>query len=182
MTPGVEIHANTFRTILTSGFLQPVPPWARIAALAVVTAATVAAVTSFAVAQTALWSIVILAVALGATYFSFLAGWVFSTTEILIAFVWALIGGIIYRFATAEKKDSFFKSAVALFVGKQVARSLERSGRIGLTGKRQMVTILFTDIRGFTAFCESKDPAVVVDLLNVYMATWWESSSTTTAT
>ncbi len=34
-----------------------------------------------------------------------------------------------------------------------------------------MVTILFTDIRGFTAFCESKDPAVVVDLLNVYMKT-----------
>ena len=33
-----------------------------------------------------------------------------------------------------------------------------------------MVTILFTDIRGFTAFCESKDPAVVVDLLNVYMS------------
>ena len=40
-----------------------------------------------------------------------------------------------------------------------------------MTGKRQMVTILFTDIRGFTAFCESKDPAVVVDLLNVYMST-----------
>ena len=34
-----------------------------------------------------------------------------------------------------------------------------------------MVTILYSDIRGFTAFCESKDPAVIVDLLNVYMAT-----------
>ena len=32
-----------------------------------------------------------------------------------------------------------------------------------------MVTIMFTDIRGFTAFCEEKDPAVVVDLLNDYM-------------
>ena len=32
-----------------------------------------------------------------------------------------------------------------------------------------MVTILFSDIRGFTSFCESKDPAVVVDLLNNYM-------------
>ena len=89
-----------------------------------------------------------------------------------MSFVASLIGGIIYRFATAEKKSSFFKSAVALFVGKEVARSLDRSRRrSGLTGKRQMVTILFTDIRGFTAFCESKDPAVIVDLLNVYMAT-----------
>jgi adenylate cyclase len=56
-----------------------------------------------------------------------------------------------------------------LFVGKQVATSLDESGHIGLTGKRQTVTILFTDIRGFTAFCESKDPAVVVELLNTYM-------------
>ncbi|HYA17247.1 MAG TPA: adenylate/guanylate cyclase domain-containing protein [Bryobacteraceae bacterium] len=170
MTPGVEIHASSFNTILTGKFLQPVAPWARIAALTVVTGATVAIMTSFAVSQTALWSIVLLAAALTATHLFFLSGWLFSSTEILIGFVWALIGGIIYRFATAEKKSSFFKSAVALFVGKQVATSLEQSGRIGLTGKRQMVTILFTDIRGFTAFCESKDPALVVDLLNVYMA------------
>jgi adenylate cyclase len=60
---------------------------------------------------------------------------------------------------------------VALFVGRQVASSLDDKQEIDLTGKRQMVTILFTDIRGFTAFCESKDPAVVVDLLNVYMST-----------
>ena len=31
------------------------------------------------------------------------------------------------------------------------------------------MTILFSDIRGFTAFCEEKDPGVVVDLLNEYM-------------
>jgi adenylate cyclase len=59
---------------------------------------------------------------------------------------------------------------VALFVGKQVATALDETQKISLVGKRQKVTILFTDIRGFTAFCESKDPAVVVDLLNVYMS------------
>jgi adenylate cyclase len=170
MTPGVEIHANAFRTILTGDYLKPVPAWARLAALALVAGATVSVSASFAASQTMLWSALLLAVALVATHIFFLSGWLFSTTEILMAFVWALIGGIVYRFATAEKKSSFFKSAVALFVGKQVASSLEQSGKIGLTGKREMVTILFTDIRGFTAFCESKDPALVVDLLNVYMA------------
>jgi adenylate cyclase len=89
----------------------------------------------------------------------------------LLVFVWALIGGVVYRFATAEKKSSFFKSAVALFVGKQVAHSLDQNQKIGLTGKREMVTIMFSDIRGFTAFCETKDPAEVVALLNTYMAT-----------
>ena len=101
--------------------------------------------------------------------FCFSAGWLLSSAEMMLVFVWSLIGGIIYRFATAERKSSFFKSAVALFVGKQVAQFARPIEKIGLTGKREMVTILFTDIRGFTAFCESKDPAEVVDLLNTYM-------------
>jgi adenylate cyclase len=169
--PGVEIWANSLQTLLTGDFLQPVPDWARIAALVAVAGATVAVGASFAVSQTAIWSMVVLAVSLIFTHVLFRAGWLLSSFEMLLSFLFALIGGVIYRFATAEKKSSFFKSAVALFVGKDVARSLDQSGEIGLTGKREMVTILFSDIRGFTAFCESKDPAIIVDLLNVYMAT-----------
>jgi adenylate cyclase len=56
-----------------------------------------------------------------------------------------------------------------MFVGKHVATSLDNSRDIALSGTRQFVTILFTDIRGFTSFCEDKDPSVVVDLLNDYM-------------
>jgi adenylate cyclase len=126
---------------------------------------------ALAVSQTGIWSLVVLAVALIFTHIMFRAGWLLSSADMLLVFVCALIGGVTYRFATAEKKSSFFKSAVALFVGKDVARSLDRSEKIGLTGERRMVTILFSDIRGFTAFCESKDPAVIVDLLNDYMAT-----------
>ncbi len=170
-TPGVEIHANVLHTLLTGDFLRPVPTWVRIAALAIAAGATVAVVTAFAVGHTAAWSIVLLAVLLAATHAFFRFGWLLSTTAMMQAFFFSVIGGVVFRFATAEKKSTFFKSAVALFVGKQVAKSLDQSDTISLTGKREMVTILFTDIRGFTAFCESKDPAVVVDLLNDYMKT-----------
>jgi adenylate cyclase len=169
--PGVEIHANTLNTLLAGNFLQPVPAWARILGLAVAAGLSVAMAASFAASQTAIWSLLALLVSLGATHVLFRMGWLLSSSEVLIAFSIALLGGVIYRFATAERKSSFFRGAVALFVGKQVAQSLENSQTIGLTGKRQTVTILFTDIRGFTAFCESKDPALVVDLLNTYMQT-----------
>ena len=169
-TPGVEIHANTVRTLLAGNFLSPVPQWARISALILDAAICITVVTSFGVSQGVL-SILALLLMIVATHVLFLSGWLLSSSEVALTFVWTLIGGIVYRFATAEKKSSFFKSAVALFVGKDVAKSLDQSGMIGLTGQRRMVTILFSDIRGFTAFCESKDPAVIVDLLNVYMAT-----------
>lgn len=168
-TPGVEVHANTLRTLLTGDFLQPVPAWARILGLLIASGVSVAMAAAFKPSQTAAWSLLALLLSLASTHVLFRAGWLLSTSEVMISYLLALLGGIIYRFATAEKKSSFFRGAVALFVGKQVASSLEQSQQIALTGKRETVTILFTDIRGFTAFCESKDPAVVVDLLNTYM-------------
>jgi adenylate cyclase len=169
--PGVEIWANSLNTLLAGDFLQPVPEWARIAALIAVAGTTIVVVAVYAVSLTAIWSLTVLAVALMFTHVLFRAGWLLSSFDVMEAFLYALIGGVIYRRATAEKKSHFFKNAVALFVGKDVAKSLDQSEQIGLTGKREMVTIMFSDIRGFTAFCESKDPAIIVDLLNVYMAT-----------
>ena len=57
-------------------------------------------------------------------------GWLLSSSEVLTSFLLALLGGVIYRFATAERKSSFFRGAVALFVGKQVAQSLDQSQKI----------------------------------------------------
>ena len=168
-TAGVEVHANTLNTLLTGKFLRDVPDWARVLGLAVAAGISVTMAASFAASQTAVWALIALLLSLAVTHVLFLMGWLLSSSEVLISFSIALLGGVIYRFATAERKSSFFRSAVALFVGKQVAQSLEQSQTIGRTGKRQTVTILFTDIRGFTAFCETKDPAVVVDLLNDYM-------------
>jgi adenylate cyclase len=170
LTAGVEIHANSLQTLLTGDFLRPVRDSGRIATMVAVAGSTVAIASTLAVAQTSIWSLVVLASALIFTHLLFRFGWLMSSADMMFAYVFSLIGGIVFRFATAEKKSSFFKSAVALFVGKDVAKSLDQSEKIGLTGQRRMVTILFTDIRGFTAFCESKDPAVIVDLLNVYMA------------
>lgn len=170
-TPGVEVHANTLNTLLTGDFLQPVPAWPRIFGLLLAAGISVTVAASFSASQTAVWSMAALLLSLAATHVLFRMGWLLSSSEVLIAYAVALLGGVVYRFATAERKSTFFRSAVALFVGKQVARSLDQSQAISLHGKRQTVTILFTDIRGFTQFCESRDPAVVVDLLNAYMRT-----------
>ena len=80
---------------------------------------------------------------------------------------------VVYRFATAESRGNLFRKAISLFVGQEVATSLETTRTINLSGKRQTVTIMFTDIRGFTAFTEKaseeEGPEFVVQLLNEYM-------------
>ncbi len=95
------------------------------------------------------------------THVLFLSGWILSTSEVLLAAtcVWEL-----RSFIASSRPSSgatYFRHAVSLFVSKRVAASLDDSSAIGLSGKLETVTILFTDIRGFTAYservCEEQD-------------------------
>jgi adenylate cyclase len=175
LTPGVEIHANTVRTILTRSYLVPAPQWGLALALLLSTTLAVLAVTSFAATRAV--SLVLLEVVaiLVGTHVLFERGLVLSTSEVLLATSLGLVASLVYRWATEETRGNLFHRAVSLFVGKQLASSLEESDAIGLSGKRMEVTILFTDIRGFTAFTEQaseeQGPEIVVQLLNEYMAT-----------
>ncbi len=51
-----------------------------------------------------------------------------------------------------------------------VERLVEGRGNLALGGKRQEVTILFADIRGFTSFSEYLPPEQLVEVLNQYFA------------
>jgi adenylate cyclase len=175
LTPGVEIHANTVRTLLTRSYLVPAPQWGRALALLLATTFAVLAVSSFAASRAVSLVLLELIAILVATHLLFERGIVISTSEVLVATSLGLVASLVYRWATEENRGDLFHRAVSVFVGKELATSLEESDAIGLSGKRMEVTILFTDIRGFTAFTEQaseeQGPEVVVQLLNEYMAT-----------
>jgi adenylate cyclase len=174
LTPGVEIHANTVRTILNRSYLVRAPQWALALALLLATGLTVWITTALAASRAAAFMVLLIAGILAATHLLFEDGILLSTSEILIATFFCLIASVVYRFATEQTRGNLFRRAVSLFVGKQVATSLDESSAIALSGKRMEVTILFTDIRGFTAFTEQvseeQGPEVVVQLLNEYMS------------
>jgi len=173
-TSGVEVHANAVRTLLERIYLKPVPDWGRALGLLLATIATVLIATSLSPARASAWMLVQISGVLISTHLLFRWGLILSTSEMLLATSICLMASVIYRFATAEKRGNLFHRAVSLFVGKQLATSLEETEAIALTGKRLNVTILFTDIRGFTAFteqvCEEQGPEAVVKMLNEYMA------------
>jgi adenylate cyclase len=115
------------------------------------------------------WLVATAAATAALTHLMFRAGLMISTSELYLAGLISLLSSSIFRFLTAEKRGSFFQNAISVFVGKKFAATISEEQHISLSGSRQLVTILFSDIRGFTAFCEEKDPALVVDLLNEYM-------------
>lgn len=174
-TPGVEIHANTVRTILDRDYLVPAPEWTRITSLLAATGATVAIAVALSAAPAIIGLLGVGLVVALVTHILFRSGLILSGSEIMVAANAALIGAIVYRFSTAERRGDIFHEAVSMFVSKKVAASLENSKGLKLSGKREVVTILFTDIRGFTAYteriCEEQGPEVLVKMLNQYMGT-----------
>jgi adenylate cyclase len=172
-TAGVEIHGNTIRTILEGRYLAYAPEWAALLSLLSVSAITVIVIVGLAPIRAVAALFVEAMGILILTQILFRAGILLSSAEMLIAVTLCVIGSVAYRFATAERRGNLFRNAISLFVGKQLASSLEETRSIGLYGKRQTVTIMFTDIRGFTAFTEKaseeEGPEVVVQLLNEYM-------------
>lgn len=173
LTPGVEIHANTIRTLLEGRYLLPISAWLRAFALILAAALIVWFTTTMTATRAVIFVLLEIAAILIVTHALFESGLILSTSEMLLATSICLVASVVYRFSTEQKRGNLFHRAVALFVGKQLATSLETTEAIALSGKRLDVTILFTDIRGFTAFteqaCDEHGPEMVVQLLNEYM-------------
>ena len=62
------------------------------------------------------------------------------------------------------------KLELAKFVSRATMSQVESSdGVVRREGERRQLTVLFSDIRGFTAFSETREPEAVVAMLNAYL-------------
>jgi class 3 adenylate cyclase len=73
--------------------------------------------------------------------------------------------------ADGLKDREFIKSTFKRYVTKQVAEQiLENRAEIKLAGEKRDVTVLFSDIEGFTELSEKVEPTEIVSMLNEYFA------------
>lgn len=66
------------------------------------------------------------------------------------------------------------KSLLDRFATSEVAQDLQESG-FALGGRRVEASVLFCDIRGFTAMSESQTPEETIELLNIYYTLMFEA-------
>lgn len=69
------------------------------------------------------------------------------------------------------RQRDFIRSAFGRYVSPEVARALlESPGGLRFGGEKRVVTVLMSDLRGYTRFAESGDPAMVMDVLNGFLS------------
>ena len=151
LTAGVEIHANTVATLLSGDYLLPVSDTALDSALLLAAAATMTIVAMSSARMVVLWVMLESLGIVALTQGLFRVGWILSVSEVLEACAISLVFAIVLRFSNAEQRGNLFRGRID--VCRKAARGFaRRSQTIRLSGTRQDVTIMFTDIRGFTSF------------------------------
>ena len=81
----------------------------------------------------------------------------------------ALFGGVAWRYFVEDRAKRRIRELFGRYVSSDVIRQLEEDpARAGLGGQRREMTVLFSDIRGFTAASERGTPEEVVAQLNEY--------------
>ena len=80
--------------------------------------------------------------------------------------------------ASLEKKRlrDVQKELVRRFATPEVAQDLQQSG-FALGGKHVRATVMFVDIRGFTAMCATQPPDETIELLNTYYTLMFDAIS-----
>ena len=137
------------------------------------TAAVSAILISFTIVRARLWHVA-LAVGCAVVTFSALAAIDETLTIEAVVFVNAgFVGlGIIVALTNRAVRDMFqelrHRDSLTRFLPQQVAERLLQKGPEALAPVQREVTVLFTDIRGFTTLSEGLEPRQVLALLDTY--------------
>jgi adenylate cyclase len=175
---GVEIHANVFTTVVAPFFYKDQDLITTIGVVWIVCYVTALVVFRFSVVVSAVFAFIAGASWFlgGQTYathpaFRDLEGTpipnlVFPPLGLLMTFLLAAI----YRVVIEQAEVRATRSAMSKYLSPAImAEVLKDPDQLRLGGDQRVMTVLFTDIRGFTSISEQMQPTALIELLNGYL-------------
>lgn len=185
--PGVETHANMLSNLLTEnaraknevvsshqpGFLRVHPAEAKWMWVVVLFGGLLlsAGLTYLGSVAGLLATLAVL----GSIYFVdryilFASGFVANSSLPFITGFSLFVGITSYKYFTEERNKRALKGTFAKYVSPAVVEEiLKDPSNIELGGKKMELTVMFSDVRGFTTISEKLDPRALSDLLNSYL-------------
>ncbi len=171
--PGVLIHATVADNLLQGDFLRRASAAGNVAALFTTTllaAAAVAMLASASAAAAAGLGLLASYLALAAALFGAGQLWLEAAAPTL-GIVLTFTGGFAVNYVTEGRQKRQIREMFSKYVAPEyVAQIAEDPSRLHLEGRRAELSILFSDIRGFTSISERMTPSEVVGFLNDYLS------------
>jgi len=174
MFPGVEIQASILSNILNKDNLVK-PKWAEIFDIFVIVIIGIILGNFYTGIRAPMLPIFL--VIFGIIYYvlnwsvlNFVGVWlyvVYPTLEIMLV----TFGVTIFKYLTEEKSRKQIKQAFQHYLSPNLVQEiLKEPDKLRLGGEKKNLTVLFSDIRGFTSISEELPPEKVVSILNEYLS------------
>lgn len=176
MMPGVMLHASFIDNILHRDFMRRAGKGVTVFLVFLMSAIAVAGILFSA----RLYIRLSVPLAIGAVYALFVmkaygANRLFETVPQMSALLLGFMASFAYLTFTEGKEKRKVRKMLGQYVSPQVLSEVVDRYEDFLkaeVGGREHITILFSDIRGFTSFSESLPPDKVVEMLNHYFSVW----------
>lgn len=167
--PGVDYQATVIDNIIHNDFLKILPLWVNtlITVLGMLLVYGFIRVSNLLKSILSSFTIVISYLCLTAICFYF--GIVINVITPIVMFVLTTILAYTHKFVLENRSKEKVKSAMGKYMSQDVMKKvIQDIDNLGLGGKRANVTVLFSDIRGFTSMSEQMTPQQVSEILNEY--------------
>lgn len=172
--PGVEIHAHLLAGML-DGTTRSTPPWAddaRLLAVLLLGVVLTGVLLRFGPIVGLLASIAMLALLLAA----YAAAWTRFQVVPMAAPMLTVLGlyafNTAYGFFAATRSKRQITKLFGQYVPPELADEMSRNPtHYTMEGQSREMTVLFSDIRGFTNFSEKLPPTELAEVLNAYLST-----------
>src|SRR5207244_7338273 len=164
---GVEIHANVIDTLVRGDRIRPVPRAVSLVGLAIAALGAAGLAARLRVAR-AFVAVALVWVALAAgTVAAFIVVHVwFQAIGITLALVLGYGATVVDNYVREQRE----RRRLSQFFSPDVLNEIVRHrADVSLGSRRRMVTVLFSDIRGFTSISEKVEPEQVAEMLREYL-------------
>jgi len=183
---GVEIHANVIESVLRNEFLRKQSATTEILLIFILTVATFVAISAFKSSKTKHAFLVelngFLFVVAGVFIIGYAALVLFNKQNYLLtaispilAVVAGYVSSTVYHFVVERKQRMLIKAMFSTYVNPSVVEELILNpDKLKLGGERRELTVMFSDIEGFTTISEQMESQKLVSLLNEYLSAMTE--------